>query len=124
MPPIEVADLLDTAVLWAFVRMNRDDEIVLADPIEIPVRWVWHQRVATNETGNPIEITAQIATDCVIPGRSLVWYGEAKDWTDTPQELYEVVSVSRAKGIDNKFERREYDLTRFRSSLPSGTATP
>lgn len=125
MPPIEEADLIEDIVVWERTGFNRENEPVLAAPVELCCRWVDTNRLVTGPEGTPIELSAQIAFPQKVPTRSVCWRGCLDDWDDTgKQELHEIISRSYAKDIDGKVNRYEYNLTRFRGSLPANTPAP
>jgi hypothetical protein len=122
MPPIEEADFIHTAVVWPFLRMNRDNEPVLDAPIEVPCRWVPDQRQSVNQDGIEVTITARLACPIDLLPRSVAWKGELRafDSSETA-DLHEVVSSGIVDDVQGKNTRREYDLARFRGKLPTDT---
>ena len=122
MPPIEESDFVEDIVVWERTGFNRENEPVLDSPVERCARWVDTHRLVTGPDGTPIELTAQLAFSQKIPTRSVVWRGKLEDWDATEeQELHEIVSRSHAKDIDGKINRYEYNVTRFRGTLPANT---
>jgi hypothetical protein len=105
--------------------MDRDNEPFLDSPQEYPCRFTWDGRTITTEQGIQVTTDGRIAIPATIPARSLVWEGLLAEWDNTGgQTIYEVVSSSRADDIQGKNTRREYDLMRFRGTLPDSTPEP
>lgn len=122
MPPIEEADYIHQATVWVRTGYDRDDEPVLAPPVNAQCRFVWTDRLLTDDRGNKINVTAEIAVSLDLPTRSLVWFGPLSRYTEEiDRKIYEVVSKDMAFDLLGKNVRKEYGLTRFRGSLPAGT---
>ena len=125
MPPIEESDFVHKCVIWERTGFNRDNEPILAAPVEYDCRWVWDNRTSSTPDGTPVELTARVAVPIVVPTRSLFWKGCLDEWVDDGrQEIHESQMVTRADDIQGKNQRREYGLVRFRSKLPVGTPLP
>jgi hypothetical protein len=121
MPPFEVMDLNQTALLWEKTGDDLHGEPVLAEPVEISVRWVWEDRVASGSQGNPVALDATVVVEIDVPWGSVLWEGDLDDWYSAGSAgayLMEVASLSTTPDIKNRHTRRTLGLTRFRGELP------
>lgn len=132
MPPIEMMDMLQTAVVWqALARANRKGETQVGEPEEIPVRWTWGRSQTIDARGNHINIDANAVVDQSIPLGSLIALGKLEDWLDvgtapisslsTLNELMVVVTYREVTDIKHRPEqghiRRRLGLRRYKDVL-------
>lgn len=81
--------------------------------------------MTSSPEGKEVEIVARVAAPVEVPEGSIFWLGLLDEWIDDGlQELFRVVSRSKAKDIGGKNTRIEYELGRFRSKLPANTTEP
>lgn len=80
MPPIEVDDLYQTAVLWPATGQDKRGESIFGTPVEIDVRWIRKRRTGFDAKGNTIltDITVIVAEEP--PYGSLLRLGTLEDW--------------------------------------------
>lgn len=127
MPPLEEMDLDETALLFAWSGTGRNGRAqVTDDAVEMAVRWVETNGRLMNKDGTETSFDAEVACKVVARIGSVMWLGSLADvpgTSDPPvptSDLFQVVSVDRAKSIDVKHTRREYKLVRLAGTLPTG----
>jgi hypothetical protein len=139
VPPLERADLIDTAVVWpALARGGYDGhrqqqqydpygEIRVGRMVQIDVRWVGKQTKMTDKQGNTVMLDAVMILDedsDDIPLDSIVYHGTTADLTGTgsfaspENELYQVKYFYDTPDIKYRNRRLKAGLMRFRDKLP------
>lgn len=118
MPPIEVCDLNQDAVLWEFVRQDRFGKPVVKTPVAIKVRWVANETQPNGPFKNTIGSTKTVITTRTIPIMSVLWQGRLKDLPDNPSDLREVTTVNTTPSLKATETRFEYTLTKYTQELP------
>ena len=119
MPQLEVSDLGQKAVLWAFSSYNKAGDPVVSAAVEIDVRWQAKRKQVIDALGNPIILEAQVAVDREIAVNSILWKGELDDAPDPPTNLFQVVAYNEVPDVSFKSTRRVVDLTRYSDTLPT-----
>jgi hypothetical protein len=119
MPPLEICDLTDTAILWAFAGTNREGDPLVSPPVAIPVRWEEAQDEIADKEGTRWKVDVQLATNQDIPLGSILWYGPLSAASPPPTfDLYECVYRIHAKDLKGRVERYEFALKRYKDTLP------
>jgi hypothetical protein len=128
MPPLEVSDLNQQAILWPFTGYDRYSQPVLGTPVLIPVRWITKRRRVLDAKGNTIDLDAEAVVDRQIDIGSVMWlatgdaladwFGVLSYWAGTgsgltDDERCEVKIYSEASDVKGRFVRRTVGLVRF-----------
>jgi hypothetical protein len=66
-PPIEVCDLIGRAVVWPWLGIQQNNEILVGEPVEVPVRWTWGRTSMVNAEGTRVAVDAKVVVDRPIP---------------------------------------------------------
>lgn len=124
MPPLETTDLRQYAVLWAAAGQDVYGAPVVADGIEIKVRWLDKLSQAVDPTGNTIQTVAQVIASQLIPVQSILWLGRLCNIVGPPYPgLHIIVGDDNTPDIKNRNIRYEYKLMRYTQQLPQKTGT-
>lgn len=129
MPPIEQADLRQTAVRFKLEGRDRHGRAALSEPEEFSpgspcggVRWV-AGRSSTLSPENEV-----IGTDVTLITKTRVYVGDLfrlgpisdlPSGTADPDELYEVVSANATPSIKANLWRHEAKLRKYGDALPT-----
>lgn len=118
--PIETSELNQRAVLWAAVgRYDNEGNVLLEDPIEIPVRWEEALEEAVDPLGNTIAVDALAVVDQTIAVDSVMWLGELIDLPNTPTNLKQVSTFGNIPDIKSRHFRKTVSLIRYSNTLPT-----
>ena len=125
-PPVEVCDLNGLAILWPFVGYRRNGEVIVGEPVEVPVRWTWGRSSMVTTDGTRVAVDAKVVVDRDIAEDSLMWEGEMVDLSGTgstgptPGDIMRVSSVSYSPDLryDPRNTRREVGLMYYKGRLP------
>lgn len=127
MPPFEIMDRHQAAVLWSATGGYDDHgEPVVGEPTEIRVRWNWGRTQSVGPRGNIIALDAKVVAAEDIPLGSNMWQGSLEDWYGTGSageaaDVMYVVTEGKAVDLKGRITRREYGLSWFRDNpLPTG----
>lgn len=122
MPPLEVADLIDRAVLLEATGYNRHGRLKVSDqPAEIACRWV---EDVTSAGGGDVDLTtvsAQVYVDRDVAIGSILWHGKLKDFPrdwEADGGVVEVSNFHKVPDIRGLSFRRWCDVVRYRDELP------
>jgi len=108
VPPLEEADLTDTASWSHATGTNRNNEPTFATAVDIACCWMGTATFAYDAQGEPVSVDAQAAVaDDVELNDVLTYEGQS----------YEVVTISTAKSVDKKLTRTELGLRRYKGAL-------
>ncbi len=127
MPPIEVVERNQTAILWRFAGYDSSGESVVEDPVEVRVRW---EDVRTDPRrgqmvgpdGNLISLIAEVVVDREITVGSLMWKGRLRDYNaNFETQVREVVLYSETPDVKGRVSRREVGLGFYKGSVPEPT---
>jgi hypothetical protein len=124
MPPMEVSDLVDEAVLWPLAGYDSYSEPTLGEPCEIPCRWVGKNRVVKDAKGNTITLVATVVVDRSIPNHSVLWRGCLDDLDDRGRPpagstLVTVEAYNETSDVKGRETRRSVDVSTFNGTLPA-----
>lgn len=130
MPPLEHMDIREKAVLWEFVRMDRNAMPIVLAPVEISVRWEKEQRDALDKNGQQIVTGVTICSSRDIKLESIIWEGSLEDLAEEANgtayvptsDIYQVMTRIRAKDILQRVTRYEFGIKRFKDRLPDRTS--
>lgn len=133
MPPLEILDCRQDAVLWPVAGKGADGlpYVTATACEEIKVRWTQQLRTGTDARGNNVTTTVTIAAVRKVNGEaarialgSLVWLGTLDEIPGTSNaptsDLWEVVTESYALDVRGRNKRFEYGLMRHHNRLPTG----
>lgn len=123
MPPLELEQRNQDAVVWAFDSFDSHGQIRVTAPEEIRVRWEWTWNRVSDPKGNNVTIDAEIVADADYPVGSLLWLGTLDDWYGSGSGganngLVEVVTFRRIPDDKGRNTRRSLMCRRFRNTLP------
>lgn len=123
MPALETHDRYQDAVLWVRTGQDFHGRPLLADPIDLKVRWVPTKREVQDAHGNTIAIDAVAVVDRNIVVGSLMWLGRIEELPGTepgaiPTDVMYVVTAPETSDLKNRFVRRTVNLARYSDSLP------
>jgi hypothetical protein len=119
MPPIEVCDLRQKAVLWQVKGQDRHGKQILGSPSEISVRWEVSEYQVVDPTGNTLTANGSMLTNEDIENMSIVWQGKLKDLPATPTKLHQVFKANSMPSLKATQTHFEYTLMTFNDSLPT-----
>lgn len=132
MPPLEQMDLHDPAVLWGYIRTDRNGEPVVAQPVQIMTRWEEGQLEIPRPGDTVLTVDAVIATNRNLALNSIIWEGQllpdgtylsyddvAYPSTGPTKYIYEIVHRVRAKDVKARYRRYEFGLRRYKDRLPT-----
>lgn len=125
MPPLEIMDLYDRAVLLEFRRQDDDGQPVVCGAEEISCRWEKKSGEIIDPKGRITQIDAVAVVDREIPVNSILWEGEIVDWLGTgssggPEpEMMRVVGIGEIPDLKGRSMRRVLNLQRFRGTKPT-----
>ncbi len=130
MPPLEHMDIREKAVLWEFVRMDRNAMPLVLAPIQISVRWEKEQRDALDKDGQQIVTDVTICSNRDIKLESIIWEGSLEDLAEETNgtayvptgDIYQVLTRIRAKDLLQRVTRYEFGIKRFKDRLPARTS--
>lgn len=125
-PPLEVCDLVHTAVLWEWLGVGANNEGVFAEPVQLDVRWTWGRGSTVNSEGTRVAVDARVVLDREVTEDSLMWEGLLVDLSGTgstgPQEGDGMRVASYSEGRDFKGDprnvRREVGLVFYKGRFP------
>ncbi len=121
MPPIETADLEQTAALWAatggYDRYGEPE--VAASPVDVACRWNDAKGEVGGADGHRISYDASVVLDREVPVGSRMYLGSAEDWAGTGSggtvsEVLRVVHMAVTVSLKNRFTRYEAKLARYK----------
>lgn len=120
MPPLEVDDLCQNAVLWERTGYNDYGHPLLADPVDVRVRWEFKRKEAVSRQGSPIAIEAVVVVNRTIPVDSLMWLGTVAQWAaaGSTGELMLVESYEEIPDEKARIIRRTLGLVGYKGELP------
>ena len=132
MPPIEVRDCPQDAVLWPILGYNDEGQAVVSDePIALNavegrgVRWLQKRREALDAQGNTVLLDATAIVERRIDPGSNMWLGSIGDlppgtsFQGELDELHYVATYKETPDIKGREVRRTVGLVRFRDALPT-----
>jgi hypothetical protein len=112
-----------TAVWWRRTGTGPDGEPLIAEPVEIDIRWRGQLSEVPDARGQVLglDATALVWAD-VNPG-DLLWKGRLGDWDEAAhgQELMLVTSLADTLPLRKGRVRRTLGMKRFRATLPAGS---
>jgi len=127
MPPLEDFDQVDTAVLWEWASVDGYGRQRVAEPVEVPVRWVQKWIEVPDGQGSSIILEATVALDRRVRVGSILWLGTLEEWEedhfgtgtsiDDP-ELHVVRTSNNTNDVKGISDRWELGLQRWRQELP------
>jgi len=127
MPPIEVQNLKQRAVLWMSSGVDNYGKFTVTTPVEIDCRWEEkrHQSMAPDNT--VIAADSTVYVDRVVRQGSIMWKGTLKEWTKllttpaatNPRWLKEVSSYNEIPDIKGRKVQRTVTLTHYNEQLPT-----
>ncbi len=106
---------------WSYIRPSREDEPLVAAPIQIPVRWEEGQHEIADAMGNLLTVDVLMASNQDIPLNSILWEGALSDLPSPPTiplRIYEMVIRIHAHDIKYRFTRYEFGLRRYKNAVP------
>lgn len=124
MPPLEHMDMTSKAVLWTFVRHDRDGFPLVEEPVQLCCRWEEINKEMVDADGNRIAVDVVLAVPQQIVMGSLMWEGKLTSLPTVdsirtpPRDLYEVVGRDRGKELKGRVVRYEFGLRRYKDKLP------
>ncbi len=126
MPPISENNLDDDAVLWPFLRADKNGRPLVGPPESLACKLTFTRSQTRDPAGNVIDLAGRMATADPIPVGSLVWPGKAEDmpagtsFTDEDDGLYQVFGEDGRGSGPARWDAdgRVYTLTRWGRSLP------
>lgn len=125
MPPIESAMLVQRAVLWAYVRDDKNGEPVVDAPIEIKCRLNHTRNVNRDAQASPTATSESVAVDREIPESSIMYLGTLEDVCGTGTGMLEAANLrivsmyNETPDIKGREVQRNVTLERYRKSLPT-----
>ena len=124
MPPLETMDRHQWIVFWEFTGQDDHGLPVVANGIEIKVRWVDKMAQVIDPTGNTVQSSAQVISDRTLPIMSILWKGRLRDVIGPPYNgLHVVIGDMTTPDIKNRNNRYEFGLMRYSQELPTRTGT-
>lgn len=132
MPPLEMGDRRQWALLWTFAGWGDDGEAKRsALYIQLQVRWENRKSQSRDPKGNVISLDASVHADRAIAIGGVMWEGTVdqlvasiagtgtgSDLVPT-SDLFEVVSDNSMKDIKGRVSKYVYGLRRLKDSLPA-----
>lgn len=127
MPAQEVAFLFDTAVIWVYLGVDRDNEEQVAAPYQLDCRWDESRTQMRDQTGKLINVDVQVLIDYDpyigdVPIGSIMWLGITDDLPATFNgDLMKVVAFQKTHDI-RRVEgttERIIGLVRYKNKLPA-----
>ena len=124
MPPIEIQNLNQKAVLWMSSGVDNYGKFVVTNPVEIACRWEEkrHQSMASDNT--VIAADSTVYVDRLIKQGSILWKGTLKEWvnlltTTAPRWLKEVTAYNEIPDIKGRKVQRTVTLAHYNEQLPT-----
>lgn len=118
----ETKYLTEKAVLWVRTTFDEAGEPVVAEPIEIDVRWEADRREIIGPNDTPIAVTAVVMVDRNIPEGSMMWLGELADLpAEVTEGIQEVVAYSEVPDVKGREFQRTVMLAKYKGQLPTVT---
>lgn len=120
--------LRQKAVYWAFSSLDENGEPIVADPVELSVRWEHGLAQEITPTTNPTAVDATVWVDRdIIPGSmfrngpmsEIEETGTGTALIDDIDEILEVVEFQKVPDIKGKFFERVVLLRKYADSLPT-----
>lgn len=121
MPAVEVAGLVQVAVLWRLWSLDSRGQKRVREPEEIKVRWQDRSGVGVGSVvdGGTDTIDATVVVGEDVPLGSILWLGRLEEWNPgEAQELMEAVGKVVTPDLKGRNIRRTITLRRYRDSLP------
>ena len=118
MPPIEIQDLNDYAVLWAAGVPDGYGRYKVLAPEEIHVRWEDSLMESTDPQNTIQSQPSQIFVDKEITVGSILWHGRLEVLRSSPTNLMKVTGYDATPDLKNRFIQRTVTLIRYGDSLP------
>jgi hypothetical protein len=128
MPQVEVASLIQRAVLWPVQGYDEYGQFVVSDaPCEIKIRWVENRSNTLDKDGNAVGVDATADVDRRIEIGSILWLGKLKDWpvntkpqnAINPYKLMEVKTYNESPDLKGRNFKRGVGMIRYRDTLPT-----
>lgn len=121
MPPLETVGFRITVVIWeAWETRDNYGEVRVKPPREIIVDWTDNIRTIMGPLSNPVQIDATMATAEPIANSSIVFQGTLAESNNIqPQLLMQIIKPNENFDLKGRQVRREYNMMRFRDSLPT-----
>lgn len=119
MPPLEITDLRQDAVLWDFNGQDRHGRPILENPVALKVRWVLNDAQVVDPFGNTIQSSGTVILSVDVKNMSLMWLGKLADLPNPPTNLHQVIKANTTPDIKNRNIRFDYFLMRYSDKLPT-----
>ncbi len=119
MPPIEIQDRTQRAVLWEASGTSDDyGKPKVIAPVEVLVRWDDTVSGSLDAQGNKTRVDATVTVDRAVPVDSIMRKGALVDVPVPPTGLYRVASYSEVPDVKGRNFRRTVSLVRHSNTLP------
>lgn len=123
MPKLEIHDLKQKAVLWTRVGFDRYGQQVVANPVEINVRYEEDIQETIDADATPIAKTATVFVDRDIERGSILWLGTLASLPSAPTNLVEVLSLTKTPDIKGRNFQRTVNVNRWKDEVVPTTTT-
>jgi len=125
MPPLEVSDRFQDAVLWRLAGYDKSgNSTVFPAPVPLKVRLVRKQTEMLDPKGNTVAVDATAVVDRDIGVGSILWEGCVEDLDiegtamPSPSGLLEIKAFSKTPDVRGREVRRTIGLMRYKDKLP------
>jgi hypothetical protein len=127
VPDIETTDLWQKAVLWPRTGVDRHNEPLRGEGVELNVRWETRREEVVDAQGNRAVLDAVVVLDRQVEPGDFMWLGQLSYWLGTgssgdDDEIMEVIVFKATPDIRDEEVRRTAGLKKFRSSLPASSS--
>lgn len=122
MPALEIVGLVHTAVLYVKTGTDEQVEETFATPVQIKCRWTDDFSETQNPTSKVQSYDGKVATAIDLVIGSVIVKGTLKSGVVTrDSEIMQIIRAHTRDDIKGKpiFKRREYDMVRWKGTLPS-----
>ena len=127
MPPLEDADLMESAVVWDKVSVDGYNNPIVSEPREVEARWKKGKREVGDLQSGSIQRDATVALSCSVKEGSIIWEGTLDEWEEEyalgtgthDPGLYVIQGSSNVKDIKGITQRYEYNINRWMQELPT-----
>jgi hypothetical protein len=126
MPPPEVAERHDAAILWPVTGIGGDGQVIVSARQQLyppwgGVRWEDKRTEVLKPDGSVVKFDVLAVVNLDIAVGSIMWKGRLAP-TDPPPTsgLHEVVWANDVKDLKGRVARRIVGLMRWNNTLPTG----
>jgi len=122
MPDQEVAYLQHKAVVWFRVGTDRYAQPMVAQPVQLDVRWNEKLHEVLDAHGNVIQADVEVVLDRPVPVGSMMWNGTLDilpaDTLTPPSDVRQVIGYNATSDLKGRAIYRTASLMRWKDALP------